>query len=269
MTTTDDRAYAFGNARNGQRERLRALEQLLDPDTIRQLATLGVDTGWRCLEVGAGGGSIAAWLCDQVGAEGSVVATDLDLTVLGELSRANLEVRVHDVVADQLPVDEYDLIHARLVVSWLADPLAVLRRLRSALRPAGVLLIEEMDFSAAVTIPEVDEPTRQLFDRVFTVHNALLEAKHGFDLTYGARLIDELTMAGLKDVGSECRRSTWRGGELGTTALRFTLEQLREPVIASGHVGPDDVDAAIALCADPHFGIRSQWIHSAWGWRLE
>src|SRR3954462_8454380 len=96
--------YAFDNARAMQRRRLRALEALLDVGTIRHLDARGVVRGWRRLEVGAGGGagggSIRAWLFDRVGPDGAVVAADLDATVLRELTRPNLDVRVHDVLAD-------------------------------------------------------------------------------------------------------------------------------------------------------------------------
>ena len=47
--------------------------------------------GWRCLEFGAGGGSIAAWLCDRVAPDGAVVATDLDTTVLEEVAHPDLD----------------------------------------------------------------------------------------------------------------------------------------------------------------------------------
>ena len=78
----DEQSYAFANVRDMQRERLRTLEALLDAGTIQHLERRGVRRGWRCLEVGAGGGSIAAWLAARVAPEGSVVATDLDTTVL-------------------------------------------------------------------------------------------------------------------------------------------------------------------------------------------
>jgi tRNA A58 N-methylase Trm61 len=87
----DETTYAFQNVRAVQPERLRALEAVLDAGTVRQLDSLGLGRGGRCLEVGAGGGSIAAWLCDRVAPDGAVVATDLDTTVLRELSRPNLE----------------------------------------------------------------------------------------------------------------------------------------------------------------------------------
>jgi ubiquinone/menaquinone biosynthesis C-methylase UbiE len=84
--TADEQTYAFDNALAVQRERLDTLQELFDPGTIRQLEARGVAPGWRCLEVGAGGGSIAEWLCDRVGPDGSVVATDLDTRWVAKLS---------------------------------------------------------------------------------------------------------------------------------------------------------------------------------------
>ena len=48
-------------------ERLRLLEIVHDPFTTSLLTGLGVAPGWRCLEVGAGRGSMASWLADKVG----------------------------------------------------------------------------------------------------------------------------------------------------------------------------------------------------------
>ncbi|HET9109188.1 MAG TPA: hypothetical protein VFN78_00040, partial [Ktedonobacterales bacterium] len=69
--------YLLDNAWQEQDRRLARLEAWFDPGTIQHLEALGVGPGWRCLEVGAGAGSIAAWLCNRVGPEGSVLATDI------------------------------------------------------------------------------------------------------------------------------------------------------------------------------------------------
>jgi SAM-dependent methyltransferase len=75
-----------------------------------------------------------------------VVATDLDTRVLQDLTHPNLEVRIHDVLADDLPEEAFDLVHLRLLLAWLADPALALHRLVAALRPGGRLVAEEMDF---------------------------------------------------------------------------------------------------------------------------
>ena len=58
-------------------ERLTLLEQIFDPLSRRRRDM--VQPGWRCLEVGAGRGSMAVWLAEQVGPSGHVVATDIDV----------------------------------------------------------------------------------------------------------------------------------------------------------------------------------------------
>ena len=61
-------------------ERLALLERIFDPLSRRRREL--VQPGWRCLEVGAGRGSMAVWLAEQVGESGEVVATDIDVTYL-------------------------------------------------------------------------------------------------------------------------------------------------------------------------------------------
>ena len=77
--------YAFDHNWKEERDRLASIERMLDPITVHRLESIGIKDGWRCLEVGAGGGSIAEWLCDKVGPHGSVVATDLQTKFLEAL----------------------------------------------------------------------------------------------------------------------------------------------------------------------------------------
>jgi hypothetical protein len=56
--------YTFDNSGAQAATRFAALAAIFDPGTIRHLQDIGISEGWRCLEVGAGGGSIAKWLCD-------------------------------------------------------------------------------------------------------------------------------------------------------------------------------------------------------------
>jgi hypothetical protein len=57
-----------------ERERLALWEHIEDARSQRHLAALGIQQGWRCLEVGAGHGSIARWLAEQVGLQGWIAA---------------------------------------------------------------------------------------------------------------------------------------------------------------------------------------------------
>jgi ubiquinone/menaquinone biosynthesis C-methylase UbiE len=126
-----------------ERGRLALLEQRFDAGTIRRLGDLGVTSGWRCLEVGAGSGSIARWLSERVGSAGSVVAADIDTRFLTGLPD-NVDVRELDIRELQLE-PQFDLAHCRALLMHLPDPADALTRIVAALRPGGVLLAEEGD----------------------------------------------------------------------------------------------------------------------------
>src|SRR5690349_21621401 len=138
--------YEYDHAWELERVRLAGLEAALDPGTREHLTRLGAVPGARVLEIGAGGGSVAFWLAGRVAPNGKVVATDLETDFLeSEAPRyPSLEVLRHDIAADDPPTG-FDVVHARWLVEWLPDKRGALRRMASALRPGGVVLIEEPD----------------------------------------------------------------------------------------------------------------------------
>ena len=97
--------------------------------------------GWRCLDVGAGGGSLTQWLCERVGPRGSVVAVDADTRFLDKLGAANLEVRRADVVHEPLPERAFDLVHTRFLLQHLPERERVLEKLARAVKPGGLLVV--------------------------------------------------------------------------------------------------------------------------------
>lgn len=267
MRAPEAPAYAFDNARDVQEQRLRALEELLDGGTIRLLEACGVGPGWHCAEIGAGGGSIAAWLAERAGPSGRVLATDLDVRHVRARHAPNLEVRAHDVLVDDLPAETFDLVHLRLLLAWLPDPRAALRRLVRALKPGGLLVAEEMDFISVAPDPGLDERRRELFGRAVAAHHAALARISGFDTAYGRRLAGELAAAGLEACGCEGRVGMWRGGEAGGRVWGLTFAQLRAPLLASGRLSAAELEDVLDLCADPGFSFLSQVTVAAWGRR--
>lgn len=258
--------YTLNNAWNQARARLAALESVFDPGTIRYLETLGVGAGWRCLEVGAGGGSIAGWLARRVGAGGHVLATDIDPRFVGELDLPNLEMRRHDIATEDLPDARFDLIHTRMVLEHLAARDAVLCRLVAALKPAGWILVEAIDFVTVVPDPAMEADAARLFR---TWENRHLEwmASRGFDHAYGRGMDTRLRRHGLTDVATEGRALTWRGGTAGSRVWKLTVEQLREPMVEAGMATAEDLDRLCALLDDPAFAAMSPLIVAAWGHR--
>jgi 2-polyprenyl-3-methyl-5-hydroxy-6-metoxy-1,4-benzoquinol methylase len=258
--------YIFDNAWTEERRRLAALEAVFDPGTWRLLEARGVGPGWRCLEVGAGGGSIAKWLCGRVGPAGRVVATDLDTRFLDAIDRPNLEVRRHDLASEALPAAEFDLIHTRMVLQHLPDKPAALARLVAALRPGGWLVVEDMDFASAVADPAIGTAAAALFARMMD-SSARSAATTSSDLMHGRRLFGLLTAAGLNQVGAEGRSFMWQGGSPGATAWRLSVAQKRAHFVELGLLTDAELDEGLALLADPSFVAISPLMMAVWGRR--
>src|ERR1700722_10195781 len=106
--------YWFDNSLADEGNRLRLLEEIADPRSVRLLSDLHVGVGWRCAELGAGGGSMVRWLADQVGESGQVLAVDRDVTLMKHLAeRPNVELVEESLEDLNLPPASLDLIHTR------------------------------------------------------------------------------------------------------------------------------------------------------------
>jgi 2-polyprenyl-3-methyl-5-hydroxy-6-metoxy-1,4-benzoquinol methylase len=256
--------YAYEHAWDEEDVRLRGLELALDPGTRDHLLRLGAQPGARCLEIGAGGGAIAAWLAEQVAPDGIVVATDLEIDFLEPMAAAhpNLQLLQHDVTAEDLP-GGFDLVHARYLVEWLPDKLLGLRRMVAALKPGGVLFAEEPDW---VTIFETPESSALRHVMIAAMRH--LEATSPINTEYGRRLVGDLTAAGLEGVEAEGRCAIVRGGSPPAAGfLRLTIEKLRDPLIRDRRVSESEFTEAIAVLEDPDATIMFPLTVAAWGRR--
>jgi SAM-dependent methyltransferase len=228
--------YVFDTTADAERRRLGAQTELWDPFTFRMLAATGVTAGWRCLEIGAGTGSVAAWLVDRVGPDGLVVATDVETRWLEPLASPNLVVRHHNVVANQLDEHGYHLVHARLVLEHLAERQVVVAKLAAALRPGGWLVVDDYDLR---TIP-ASEPPHRAWRRVGEATIEVLRAA-GADPHYGAKLLCALRTAGLADVTADALVRPVLAPALAPMVLPV-IEQAREALLATGRVTASDID---------------------------
>jgi SAM-dependent methyltransferase len=209
--------------------RLALLERRFDAGTIRRLSDLGVSGGWRCLEVGAGHGSIARWLSDTVGPAGSVVAADIDARFLTELPD-NVDVRELDIRDLELDPD-FDLVHCRALLMHLPDPADALARLVAALRPGGVLLAEEGDFGLLHFGGHPNAAAQN--DANERIMNAMRHARI-MDGYLGRKLPGMLLVHGLELQFAEIDAATARPGEPEYEWLRTTLHVVTTKLVAAG-----------------------------------
>jgi SAM-dependent methyltransferase len=218
--------------------------------------------GWRCLDVGAGGGSIARWLSEQVSPTGHVLATDLNTDALESLAGPSLTVERHDIARDPLPEAAFDLIHTRLVLIHLPEREEVLARLFTALHPDGWLVAEEFD--ARSMLPDASiNPAETETPLLLAIQQAL--RSHGADPQFGRRIVGLLRQLDFRDVDAEGRILFFQGGSAGASLHRRNAALLRDEIIGSGAMTAGDLDREVARLDDPDFMVPSPIMWTVWG----
>jgi SAM-dependent methyltransferase len=246
--------------------RLRLIEGKGDPFTTRLLTRLGVSTGWRCLEIGAGAGSIASWLADRVGPDGHVVATDIDPRFLRDLTAANVEVRRHDITQDDLEAEAFDLVHCRSLLVHIADPEAALRRMVAALRPGGWVLVDEPDFGTMAAVDD-SHPLAEAFNKTLPVRVRFLADAGIMDGYLGKSLPSLMTSIGLVEVGNEGTVTVARGSDPASQNWMKVWARLDDFLLAEGALDQRDVADTRRALQDPSFWYRNSLVLGAWGQR--
>jgi ubiquinone/menaquinone biosynthesis C-methylase UbiE len=226
---------------------------------------VGIGAGWHCLEVGAGGPSVPAWLSDRVGPAGWVLVTDIEPRWLAPLERPNVEVRRHDIGADPLPSDTFDLIHLRLVLTHVVRRDEALASMAAAVRPGGWLVVEDFD-SVLVTQASLD-PAVAATPVLNRVRAAFLDALagRGVDLQFGRKLPRLVRSLGLVDVGADAYL-TLAASDAARRLERANIEQVGSAMVASGLLEPTDLDRFFAVF-DDDVDVGLPPLVSAWGRR--
>jgi ubiquinone/menaquinone biosynthesis C-methylase UbiE len=252
------------------RERLRLLSRILQPTTLALLLRAGARPGMICLEAGSGGGDVAFELARIVGPNGKVVGVDFDEKKVeiarGEAEAAQLktvEFHVADLTKHE-HAQEFDLIHARFLLTHLPNPEAVLAKMYEALRSGGAIIIEDIDFDGYFCYPECAAVRRyvELYKAVVRFHAA--------DPCIGPRLPSLLADAGFKHVQMNIVQPAGTSGEVKLLSP-LTMENIAGSVVAAGLASQAEVDQIIAEMYDyantPGTVGCGPRIVEAWGWK--
>ncbi len=188
--------YVLGHSEH-EVERLKAQARLIDPITERFILAAGVGPGMRVLDVGSGAGDVAFLASDIVGAGGTVVGVDRVPAVV-QVARARMATRslqnVRFLEGDpaELTFDQpFDAVVGRYMLQFQGEPAAMLRQLATKVRPSGVVVFHEIDWSGLSSFPPV--PTYDKCSR----WGADAMRLHGTETRMGSKLYATFVAAGL------------------------------------------------------------------------
>jgi SAM-dependent methyltransferase len=162
--SASDDEYVLGHTAH-ELERLSAQARLYEPFVLSFLRAAGIEAGMRVLDVGCGGGDVSVLVADLVGSTGTVIGIDRSAAAIEtathraqNLSAQNMRFLVADAsTADaELAAEEpFDAAIGRSVLEFVPQPVDVLRRIATLVRPGGVIAFQEADWSGCRALPEV------------------------------------------------------------------------------------------------------------------
>lgn len=240
---TDESHYIISGGDSGA-ERLGVLSRTMQAGTLGVLSRAGLGRGMEVLDLGCGSGDMTVEIARLVGPTGRVTGIDMDDRALEHaksLSEAcGVEVRWRHSLVENLDEDRsYDIVYSRFLMSHLPDPLNALRRMRRAVRPTGMIVVEDIDITA-----HVHWPRNRAFDRYIELYKATGRVR-GANPTIGPRLAGMLVEIGLTDVDVSISMPIFRSGE-GKSIARLTLVNIAGAAIEAGLTTGDEVDQLLA-----------------------
>ncbi len=141
---TQDSPYTFGDSELAK-QRLLALSRAYEPATRDFLARFAPARPRRALDLGCGPGYSTRLLHAATGAE-ATLGLDLSSAYLDDARTAEalgISFVEHDLRKGPPPLERFDLVFERFLLTHLSDPAARLREFASLLRPGGRLLVLE------------------------------------------------------------------------------------------------------------------------------
>jgi ubiquinone/menaquinone biosynthesis C-methylase UbiE len=229
-------SYALGRSTEETR-RLMRQAQIYGPITRQFLASAGIGTGMRVLDVGSGAGDVALLLADLVGPRGRVVGVEMNPVIL-ETARARVDAVgwtnvtfLDGDVTSMVLDDDFDAVVGRWILMDLSDPVAVLRGLVGRVRPGGVIAFLENDF----TYPPTTFPPSPLHQQVMR-WTTPPPGSPGPDQQMGSKLYRTYLDAGLR--APQLRLEAPIGGGEDWPGYAYVADTIRSLLPMLEQVGP-------------------------------
>jgi SAM-dependent methyltransferase len=269
MTSTgidpNDVRYMFDNDTPEAALQVKLLADILDDHTITVLEQLDVPQGGRCLDLGAGAGTVSHWMADDLVTSGHVDVLDLNPRHVAAHDR--ISVITGDVTTHPFADEQYDLIHARLLFMHLADREQVLARVAKALKPGiGVLVVSDWDTRHLADL--IVRAPAAVADAFLAFQNALIGVGEaaGMDSGWARRIPAVMADAGLVGVTAHTYNRVWVGGTAGLLLHACNSRQKQGELLAAG-MTLEQLDTVRTAMSDPDVWAWHWPMHTAIGVR--
>ncbi|MFD0368155.1 class I SAM-dependent methyltransferase [Streptomyces sp. NPDC059071] len=266
----------------GEGERIDFGALAYDDITMARLRALGAGPGWRCLDVGAGTGTVARRLLEEAGVDG-VVAVDRDVRFLAERPVPGLDVVEADLTAPDFAPGpgRFRLVHARFVLMHLPERERLITVLAGLVEPGGVLVLSDaVDLTSDLDLdrdrnreggrdgggaPDRGRTSGTPYTPAMRAMWQGLRATIGTDVSWVPSYPRLLRDAGLSAVAAEIHVPPLLPGSPISRFWADTWQRSRAAMLATGLLDDEGLDAAIRCLDSDGCAALSAGMLTAWG----
>ena len=173
--------------------------RVLRPYTEKFFRSAGISPGMRVLDLGSGAGDVALLAADIVGPGGRVVGLDRDAAALERARERAVNQGCSSWVSFQATnleefstTEQFDAVVGRYILVYQPDAAATLRQFSRFLKPGGIVVFHEVDFTPTMQ----SCPPCELFDQCCWLIAEVFR-RAGFSPAFGRQLGKTYLDAGL------------------------------------------------------------------------
>jgi SAM-dependent methyltransferase len=269
MASVSSVSYPLGGT---QTELVRLLTQAeaYEPQANWLLDRIGIQAGWRTVDIGCGPIGILNLLSQRVGAAGTVVGLEREARFVAmaraeitKRSLANVQIVEADALNTGLQKGTFDLVHERLVMINIPEREAFLGEMLSLLRPGGTVVLEDVD-----NVSWLCQPPHPSWDILLNAFHTIFHAGGG-DGFVGRRLPVLLRAAGVQDVEVKVTVETPPLGDYRRTHLIALIDSIRDKIIAKALLTEAELNehraALLHHLNDPKTSVIDKLLVQSWG----
>jgi SAM-dependent methyltransferase len=269
MNEHDPLAYVFGSTQVEQ-QRLLTQAREFQQQAHWLLDRIGIQSGWRVIDMGCGPLGILDSLSQRVGERGHVAGleyvprfAEMASAEIVRLGLTNARVIQADALASGLDRNSFDFAHERLVMINRPNPEAILSEMVALVRDDGIVAVQEVDDASWLCYPS--HPSWDVLLEVY--HSAF--GRHGGNVFLGRRLPEMLRSVGLEDVQCKIHVDIVQPHGSRRKHLLALLASLHDKVISLGLLAVNELAAHKAALAlhldDPNTIVIDKLLVQAWG----
>jgi SAM-dependent methyltransferase len=241
--------YVIQGGRLGA-ERLAVLARTWWPTTEDLFKRVGLDVGMSCLDLGCGGGDVTVEMARRVGPTGRVTGVDMDEVKVGLARQAALNQDLVQIDWQVMNVYEwaaapasFDFAYCRNLLQHLSRPKDLLADMWAAVKPGGVLAVEDADFEGSFC-----DPPHAGFQFWVETYQRVLEG-HGGDPLTGRKLPRLFREAGIPEPDLRVVQRADLIGEAKTLPYS-TVEATADAITSQGVATTEEVQHALEALAE-------------------